>query len=167
VGNIAGGGAGLLVNLAETLRTAFGQWGAVFRWAFLLGAWGAGFSSLLGVWQSLPYLFTDYLNLSRNGAPAGKGAAVDTASRAYRGSLYALACIPAVGLYLLPFRTAQKTYAIIGALVIPALAAILLYLNNQAGLVGRRYRNSWKTNLVLILTFMFFLFAGWLALGIR
>ena len=28
---------------------------------FLIGFWGAVFSSLLGVWQSIPYLFVDFI----------------------------------------------------------------------------------------------------------
>ena len=31
------------------------------KWIFLVGFWAAVFSALLGVWQSLPYLFTDFL----------------------------------------------------------------------------------------------------------
>jgi hypothetical protein len=30
---------------------------------FLLGFWGAVFSSVLGVWQSAPYLFADFVAL--------------------------------------------------------------------------------------------------------
>ena len=36
--------------------------GIAARWTFLIGAWGAIFSSLLGVWQSVPYLFADTLS---------------------------------------------------------------------------------------------------------
>jgi len=39
--------------------------GPAARWAFLVGAWGAVFSSLLGVWQSVPYLFADCWRLIR------------------------------------------------------------------------------------------------------
>ena len=42
-------------------------------------------------------------------------AAIDTASRTYRWFLYALATVPMIGLFLIEFRTVQKTYAILGA----------------------------------------------------
>jgi len=39
------------------------------RFTFLLGFWGAVYSSLLGVWQSAPCLFADFLRLQRK--PSG------------------------------------------------------------------------------------------------
>ncbi len=79
--------------------------------------------------------------------------------------MYALATIPAAGLVLISFENAQKTYAIVGALVIPALSAILLYLNNRTSLVGKEHRNGWKSNVILGLAVLLFMYAGWL--GIR
>lgn len=51
------------LELAGQLRGALGPAGG---WIFLIGFWGAVFSSLLGVWQSAPYLFADFLTLSRS-----------------------------------------------------------------------------------------------------
>ncbi|MEM7231994.1 MAG: Nramp family divalent metal transporter, partial [Planctomycetota bacterium] len=51
-----GKGATLIVRLADRLDEPLGTAG---KWAFLIGAWGAVFSSLLGVWQAVPYLFGD------------------------------------------------------------------------------------------------------------
>jgi len=53
---------GLIVALADRLQ---GPLGATGRWVFLIGAWGALFSSLLGVWRAVPYLFADFRNLTR------------------------------------------------------------------------------------------------------
>jgi Mn2+/Fe2+ NRAMP family transporter len=158
-----GGGARLLADLADNLRQPFGAAGGIMRWAFLLGAWGAVFSSLLGVWQSVPYLFTDFWNLAtaRQSDPKPR---VDTASRAYRGALYGLATVPIIGLWLSSFQTAQKTYAIVGAMIIPALAAVLLYLNNRVSLVRPNYRSGWKANAILVVALVFFLYAGWAAI---
>jgi len=158
---LKGGGANLLAELANGLQEPFGQFGPAVRWAFLLGAWGAVFSSLLGVWQSMPYLFADFCNLAKANDPKSEKLQVDTRSWAYRGYLYAIATIPALGLWLVPFQTAQKTYAVVGALVIPALAVILLILNNRTSLVGHEFRNRWKANLILWLTLLFFLYSGW------
>ena len=61
---IEGAGATLLVELAEALE---GPIGPVGKWMFLIGAWGTVFSSLLGVWQAVPYLFADCWRLTRRG----------------------------------------------------------------------------------------------------
>ena len=78
-----------------------------------------------------------------------------------------VATVPAIGLWTVSFETAQKTYAIVGALVIPFLSIILLYLNNRTDLVGQEYRNTWKTNTVLAVTLLLFLFAGWMAIRVK
>jgi Mn2+/Fe2+ NRAMP family transporter len=161
---VEGKGTGLLVDIANGLEQTFGEYGLIAKWAFLVGAWGAVFSSLLGVWQSLPYLFTDFWNM-RLPSHLARRRQVDTKSLAYRGYLYALATVPVLGLVFVSFRNAQKIYAIVGALVIPALSAVLLYLNNRTSLVGSRYRNSWKSNAILVLALLLFAYAGWL--GIR
>lgn len=199
---VAGGGASLLTQLADSLQGAFGPFGMVVKYAFLVGAWGAVFSSLLGVWQSLPYLFTDLCELtwpraasndreSFDGPPRTGGLEppgrteharleraggqqpalrrrpkVNTWSRPYRIYLYLLAIVPACGLGL-PFAEVQKAYAVIGAMVIPALAAILLYLNNRTSLIGARYRNHWVTNVVLVISLVFFVLAGALAIAAK
>lgn len=160
VGAVEGGGATLLVDLAASLEEPFGAFGPVIRWAFLIGAFGAVFSSLLGVWQSVPYLFADFYELSKKRLAEGKRPEVNTESVAYRGYLYGLAIVPVIGLTLVPFSQAQKINAIVGALVIPALAGILLYLNNRVDLVGKQFRNRRRTNVVLVLTLLFFLLAG-------
>ncbi len=53
---IEGNGASLLITLADSLEKPLGATG---RWLFLIGAFCAIFSSLLGVWQAAPYLFAD------------------------------------------------------------------------------------------------------------
>ena len=51
LGPLPGGGATLVVAVARELEVALGEIGAIAKWAFLIGAWGAVFSSLFGVWQ--------------------------------------------------------------------------------------------------------------------
>jgi Mn2+/Fe2+ NRAMP family transporter len=161
--DVEGGGSTLIVKLAERLEETFGPVG---RWAFLAGAWGAVFSSLLGVWQAAPYLFADVCALLRFGAgetgdPSDKSRPpVDTASRAYRWYLYAMATIPAVGLFFIEFRTVQKTYAILGAAIMPLLALVLLLLNGRARRIGPRWKNSLLTNVLLVAAVVLFLAAG-------
>ena len=59
-------GAKLVVDIAQVLQARLGNWGTTMRWAFLIGAWGAVFSSLLGVWQSVPYLFADLWSMPQS-----------------------------------------------------------------------------------------------------
>jgi Mn2+/Fe2+ NRAMP family transporter len=155
---ITGKGAGLLVTLSDRLGESVGSVG---RWAFLLGALGAVFSSLLGVWQAVPYIFADVWRLSFRGADdaIAPGAAVDTRGIAYRGYLVAIAVIPMAGL-LVSFREIQKLYAVIGAAFMPLLAVLLLILNGRADWVGVDMRNRWPALTGLVVTLGFF---GWVA----
>lgn len=164
---IEGRGAGLLVTLSERLAETLGP---VAGTLFLLGAFGAVFSSLLGVWQAVPYLFADLwgqlLGKHGPGETAGGTAlddAVDTRSLPYRGYLAALALLPMAGLFH-SFREVQKAYAIAGAWFLPVLALALLFLNGRAGWVGQRYRSRPATQVVLLATLAFFSWIGWRAM---
>ncbi len=158
---IEGRGAGLLVQLADRLEGPLGRTG---RWVFLVGAWGAVFSSLLGVWQAVPYLFADWWRLTHAEAEGERAGAVDTGSAPYRGYLLAIAIVPLVGLGV-SFQAVQKAYAVIGALFLPILAVVLLLLNGRTDWITRRYRNSPLTVIVLVSTLAFFLLAGVLELA--
>lgn len=152
---VEGGGATLLVDLSAKLAERLGPIGST---VFLIGAAGAVFSSLLGVWQAVPYLFADVWNLlwdnkTRSGE-SDERAAVDTRSLPYRGYLVAIAIIPMLGLSS-SFVSAQKAYAIIGATFIPLLALVLLILNGRAAWVGQQSRNRPLTVGVLVAILVF------------
>ncbi len=155
---IEGAGAGLLVELADSLETSLGFWG---RWFFLLGAFGAVFSSLLGVWQSVPYLFGDIWRLFIQESDAtGRepGQTIDSRSTPYRVYLLAIAFVPMLGLFM-SFREIQKLYAVIGAMFIPMLALVLLILNGRRDWVGDHV-NQRSTVAALTAAIAFF---GWMA----
>jgi Mn2+/Fe2+ NRAMP family transporter len=154
---VEGRGAGLVVSLADKLG---GRLGSVGRWAFLLGAFGAVFSSLLGVWQAAPYLWADYWRLvARRRRGAALPSAVDTRSRPYRAYLLAIAFVPMLGLFF-GFREIQKVYAVFGALFMPLLAATLLLLNGRTAWVGARLRNRPATTALLAAVVALFLYFG-------
>ena len=138
-----------LVALADTLGGAVGARvgipaGAIARLLFLLGAWGAVFTSLLGVWQGVPYLFADVL-----AARAGRyGAPVDVNGRAYRGYLFYLALAPATLLLLGRPVWLILAYTVVSSAFLPFLAGSLLWLNGQRALVGAM-RNGRIVTLVL------------------
>ena len=156
---VQGGGATLVIQLADSL---VGELGPIGKWIFLIGAWGAIFSSLLGVWQSVPYLFADLWRLMQTNAES-EPRPINTKSTVYRGYLYALSIVPMIGLWV-GFANMQKYYAIVGAIFIPMLALVLLILNGQSSKIGEQYRNRPITTLVLSVILVFFMIAGGLTI---
>jgi Mn2+/Fe2+ NRAMP family transporter len=158
---ISGGGATLLVELAGRLEERLGTMGTIGRWAFLVGALGAVFSSLLGVWQAVPYLFADVWRLFfQCGVKDGRKTVVtvDTRSVPYRTFLIAIATVPMLGLPV-SFREVQKLYAVLGAMFIPLLSVVLLLLNGRRAWVGG-LQNRWPTVGILLAALAF---SGWFA----
>ncbi len=149
-------GPTMALELAEQLGSLLGQPG---RWIFLVGLWGAVFSSLLGVWQSAPYMFADFVCLSRTSAERHAAKQDLAATTPYRVYLCAIAIIPLPLLWLTVER-AQLTYAVLGSLFIPLLALTLLLMNTNAQWVDEQFRNKWATNVLLVATLLFF---GWVA----
>lgn len=158
LGQVDAGGATLIVRLAGKLESELGAIGPVAKFGFLVGAWGAVFSSLLGVWQSVPYLFADFWRISYpTGQDRRPGVRVDTRSLPYRTYLWGISTLPVIGL-LFDFTRIQKYYAVVGALFIPMLAAALLVLN-RPNRVERRFGNSRTTTIVLSAALVFFVLA--------
>lgn len=156
---VTGRGETVALLLADQLGQALGPLG---RWVFLLGFWGAVFTSLLGVWQGVPYIFADFIRVLRKGRCSINADDTGTdpeKSREYRIYLVALAALP---LSLLWFRVqeVQLVYGILGALFMPFVALTLFLLNNRENLVGRRFRNSLAMNMVLIIILCLFTFLG-------
>jgi Mn2+/Fe2+ NRAMP family transporter len=156
---VEGGGATLLVDLSSRLAERIGAAGS---WLFLIGAAGAVFSSLLGCWQAVPYLFADVFGLVRPGGDRGAGRRpdVDTTSRAYRGYMLALAFLPMIGLFS-SFARVQQVYAIVGATFVPLLALVLLILNGRTAWVGQQNRNKPLTTAVLVAILLLFSWITW------
>ena len=152
---LEGKGAGLITALADRLEEPLGPVG---RWMFLIGAWGAVFSSLLGVWQSIPYIFADFVGLWKKESDDTRAIRVATTSKTYHGYLLFIAIAPIV-LLLIKFQTIQKFYAVFGAMFIPFLAFALVFLNTRSKLIGARYRNRWWTNALLVATCAMFILA--------
>ncbi len=157
---VEGQGAQMAVQLADQLGQVLGPLG---KWMFLLGFWGAVFSSLLGVWQSTPYLFADFYTLRRQRL-YGEARPKDLSrTAAYRWYLVAIAIVPLVLLWG-TVRQVQLAYAVMGALFMPLLALTLLILNTQGRLVGKRFRSGWFINALLVATLALFAYMGFLQL---
>ena len=131
-----------VLEMAGILADRFGTAGEK---VFLIGFWGAVATSMLGVWQGVPYLFADYLRELRG----RHGEEISTRGRTYRGYLLFLS-LPPMG--LLAFGKPVwivVIYAAVGSLFMPVLAATLLVLNNRRG--HGELRNGWLANAVLVL----------------
>lgn len=149
---LEGSGLKVVHLLAERLGEVIGPAG---YWLFLLGFWGAVFSSLLGVWEGIPYLFADFLRIHRKQSVQQ----VDFRNtRAWRMYLVALALVPLPMLWA-PLQRAQLAYAVMGALFMPLLAVTLLWMNNRRAWVGE-LRNGWLINAALVATLLLFLLVG-------
>jgi Mn2+/Fe2+ NRAMP family transporter len=153
--SIEGTGARLLVMLSDRLEEVMGPAG---KWLFLVGALGAVFSSLLGVWQSVPYLFADCWGLLKGGGETLRR--VDTQAPPYRAYLVLIATVPMLGLFW-GFRDIQLAYAVTGALLFPVLALALLIFNGRSAWVGAKFRNRPLTIAALVVVLVFF---SWIAL---
>ena len=155
---LAGGSASIIVQVAERVGEATHP---LMRWAFLLGAFGAVFSSVLGVWQAVPYVFADWWGMRPGRTQeAALVARVSTTSPLYRGYLIALATVPCVLLFL-EFKTVQQLYAIVGAGFIPLLAVALVLLMNRRSWVGRTLANGWWANIALGAALLVCAVAAW------
>lgn len=155
---LSGTGDGVAVLLADQLSDALGSLGHVGRWTFLIGFWGAVFSSLLGVWQSAPYLFTDFHLLGGDRSARERRNLVYETSSIYRWTLYAIGFVPLV-LLAWPLKKVQIAYAVLGACFMPLLALTLLILNNSRHVVPG-LRNGLITNAMLTLTLGYFAYEG-------
>lgn len=152
---IGGEGTELLVTVSDRLANVTGPVG---KWLFLAGTAGAVFSSLLGVWQAVPYLFADCWRLIQGRDPVNSRDTIDTRSAPYRGYLAALALVPMLGL-VFSFRDVQLIYTVIGALFFPVLAAGLLIFNSRRAWVGA-LRNRPVGALALAAVLVFFSWMG-------
>lgn len=143
-----------VTRMAETLG---GTIGPVGFYAYAIGFWATVFASLLGVWQSLPYLFADYYGLLRGYSRDTRREITRATSTPYRLALLF------VTVAALPFAFVDqplfliRTFTIVGSLFIPFLAGTLLYLNNvkiprESGVPA----NASLTNAVLVLAFIVF-----------
>ena len=143
-------GPEMALAVARRLEDVVGPFG---MWCFLAGFWAAVFSSMLGVWQGIPYLFADFVN--QYNQEEKERVAVDTGSLAYRGYWLYVAIPPM--LLLLADKPVWLIifYAVAGAFFMPMLGATLLYMNNRADWLGD-LRNGKIANLVLLVSVLVF-----------
>jgi Mn2+/Fe2+ NRAMP family transporter len=144
-------GSGMVLSVADHLGKQVGETG---RLLFLIGFWGAVFSSMLGVWQGVPYLFCDFVRRPRN--KAGSAPVSDCArDPLYRAYLVAMSTLPMLLLGVGKPVWLVVLYAVVGALFMPLLAVLLLFMNNRRAWM-QAHTNHWLSNSALLLALVLF-----------
>jgi Mn2+/Fe2+ NRAMP family transporter len=144
-------------KMAEMLGTLLGTFGV---YAYSIGFWAAVFASLLGVWQSVPYLYADFYGVLKKMPHPARQELTKVTSTPYRLALVFISLAP------LPFAFTQRpvaiivTYTIVGSFFVPFLAATLLYLNNRVEWTSPVPHNHWLTNVVLVAILALFAVVG-------
>ncbi|MBM3808017.1 MAG: divalent metal cation transporter [Acidimicrobiia bacterium] len=151
-------------RMAEALGTVLGTFGRI---AFSVGFWAAVFASLLGVWQSVPYLYADLYGIVTGMSSEQRQAAVRVTSTPYRLALLFITLVP------LPFAfTGQPiqvviVYTVVSSLFVPFVAATMLYLNNRVKWTEPVPHNSVVTNLLLVGILVLFATVGYQEVAAR
>jgi Mn2+/Fe2+ NRAMP family transporter len=144
-------------KMAEMLGSILGAFGRV---SFSIGFWAAVFASLLGVWQSVPYIYADFYGIIKRLSLEERARVTNVASTPYRLALAFVAISP------IPFAfTGQPiqvivAYTIVGSLFVPFLAATLLYLNNRVKWLTAVPHNNRLVNALLIVILLLFAIVG-------
>ena len=144
-------------KMGEVLGTLLGPFGV---YAYALGFWAAVFASLLGVWQSVPYLYADFYGVMKQLSVEERRAMTQVTSTPYRVALAFITLVP------LPFAFTGRplvvivVYTIVGSLFVPFLSATLLYLNNRVKWTAPVPHNHWSTNVTLLAILALFAIVG-------
>ncbi len=145
-------------RMAAFLGTILGPFGI---WAYGLGFWAAVFASLLGVWQSVPYLYADIYGVMKGLSVAAREDITKVTSRPYQLGLIFISLVPLPLAFTGAPLLVIVTYTVIGSLFVPFLAGTLLYLNNKVDWADRDVpKNALMTNVLLVAILVLFLFVG-------
>ena len=149
----------IVISLADKIMVTTGIYG---KWIFLIGFWGAVFSSMLGVWNGVPYIFDEFvttLKMEGKRNPLNK-----PTTKYYWYFLVFLAFPPMCLLFLDKPVWIIIIYSVAGAFFMPFLAATLLFLNNKMDWI-RNLKNGIVTNSILVCTLILFLYLLWTKLS--
>jgi Mn2+/Fe2+ NRAMP family transporter len=121
-GAILDEGPRLCLQLADRIGE---ETGPIGRIVFLVGFWGAAFSSVIGVWHGVPFLFDDFVHLWRRQEARGQQGTPYRSWAAYLtlASISALLLQRPVWLVF--------AYTVVGSFFFPFVIATLLWLNNS------------------------------------
>lgn len=144
-----------MLQLADPYGASFGS---VARWLLLLGFWGAAFTSLLGSWNGISYLFADFVRIMRK-KREDREKEVTEKDPAFRSYLAWMTFPPMILLLVHKPVGIVIIYGALGAVFMPFLAITLFYLLNSKR-VGQAYRNRPTYNVILGLIILIFVVLG-------
>jgi Mn2+/Fe2+ NRAMP family transporter len=142
-----------VTRMAEMLGSIVGPAGF---YIYSVGFWCAVFASLLGVWQSIPYMFADSYAILRKVPAERREQETSTKSKPYRLGLLFITLVPLPFAFLGQPLPIIITFTIISSLFIPFVAATLLYLNNKVDWKSPVPKNGLLNNALLVLILVLF-----------
>ncbi|PLR75658.1 iron transporter [Bacillus sp. V3-13] len=123
------------------------------RWLFLTGFWSASFTSVLGVWNGVSYLFADFVRTVRHTNIKDEDL---SKTKSYRFYVLWLTFPPMLLHFIGKPVGLIIVYGALGALFMPFLAFTLLWLLNSKKHMKNEARNGWLSNAVLALSIIIF-----------
>ncbi|MQA01757.1 MAG: divalent metal cation transporter [Streptosporangiales bacterium] len=143
-----------LLALADPFAAQFGE---LAKWLLLIGFFSAVFSSLVGGFNALAYVFSDIVNIFRGKEQERD----DQAERTwpFRGYLLWMSFPPLLMLLFDQPILLVLIYAALGALFMPAMVAGLLWLMNSKR-VPKGFRNGFVVNAILGLSLLMYVVLG-------
>ncbi len=115
--------------------------GVLGRGIFLVGFWGAAFSSVVGVWHGVPFLFDDAWHLWQGQSPTGQRGG------AYRTWAVVMTAAAVSAMFIRPVWLVFA-YTVVGSLFFPFVIATLLWMNNSR-FVDDRWHSPVAINAIL------------------
>jgi len=151
-------GAGGVLQMSAMLGQVTGRTG---EWIFLVGVWGAMTTSMMGVWQGVPYMFSDFIGLMKGADDREQRRMTRSNSRWYRAWLFYLCLPPMIFFFYDKPVQVILLYALLSAVFMPFLAGTLLYMNSRRDWVGDEFRNGWISRGWLSLCLALFAWLAW------
>ena len=149
-GAILDEGPNLCLVLADRIAL---ETGPIGRTIFLVGFWGAAFSSVLGVWHGVPFLFDDWIHLWQRRPPTGQQGG------AYRGWAAYLTLAAISALLIQRPLWLVFAYTVVGSLFFPFVISTLLWLNNSRFMPAGA-RTGALVNALLAAALLLFVYLG-------
>ena len=147
-----------LLGLADAYGERFGD---IARWALLVGIWAAVFTSILGPWHGISYIFADFVRILRDSKRKimTSHESISEKDTSFRIFLAWMTFPPMLLLFLQKPLLMVLLYGVLGAIFMPLLSIGLLYLLNSKR-VESAYRNSKMSNILLVLIVLLFVYLG-------
>jgi Mn2+/Fe2+ NRAMP family transporter len=149
------------LSVAEPLGD---QFGSAAKWLFLLGAWSAATSTLLGALNGAGYVCADVVRILRGAHGDQRSQYLTEKSRWFRGYLVFMVIPPMVLLPLGQPVVLVLVYTALGSVFLPFLGVTLLIMLNRRDL-PRELRNGFINNVAMTMSVGLFAVLGIVAVS--